>query len=552
MRAAIRDGRLVAGDRLPSTRALAADLGLARGTVAEAYAQLTVEGYLTARPGAPTRVAFSGAAEGPPGRSRRASCRAWTSSRARRTSARSRAGRGCARCGRGFAAAPDSVLGYRDLRGRPELRAALAAYLGRSRGVLADPDRIVVCAGFNEGLALLLAALPGRLAGDGGPVPGLPPRDRARGGPRDRADGGRRARRRAAGRRDARTRTPRCSPPRTSSRSARRSPPSGGRRSCAGRASGGTVVIEDDYDGEFRYDRQPAGALQGLDPEHVVYAGTASKTLAPGLRLAWLVLPAALVEPVLEAKTRIGGTTVLEQLALAELISSGALDRHVRRMRARYRRRRDALLALLGDRRTRGIAAGLHLVVEVDDEAAVVAAGAREGVALQGLGRFWHDTGPPGLVIGYAAPPQHAYAAALEALGRALAADPRASVDLHNLRLCFSTLAARQPPAGATVGATVGVGSGGLGASASGRRGRPPARHQQPAAVRLRRRPSDRPRRVLRPALVLLRRLRRLVFATTVGHRRRGRRPRRGRHRRRRGVASACARAASSCAWACP
>ena len=133
----------------------------------------------------------------------------------------------------------------------------------------------------------------------------------------------------------------------------------------------GTVVIEDDYDGEFRYDRQPAGALQGLDPEHVVYAGTASKTLAPGLRLAWLVLPAALVEPVLEAKTRIGGTTVLEQLALAELISSGALDRHVGRMRARYRRRRDALLALLGDRRTQGIAAGLHLVVDVDDEDAV-------------------------------------------------------------------------------------------------------------------------------------------------------------------------------------
>jgi GntR family transcriptional regulator/MocR family aminotransferase len=111
---------------------------------------------------------------------------------------------------------------------------------------------------------------------------------------------------------------------------------------------------------------------------------------------------------------------VLEQLALAELISSGALDRHVRRMRSRYRRRRDALLEVLGDRRTQGIAAGLHLVVDVDDEAATVAAGAREGVALQGLGRFWHGTGPPGLVIGYAAPPEHAYGAALEALGRAL------------------------------------------------------------------------------------------------------------------------------------
>jgi GntR family transcriptional regulator/MocR family aminotransferase len=181
-----------------------------------------------------------------------------------------------------------------------------------------------------------------------------------------------------------------------------------------------TVVVEDDYDGEFRFDRQPAGALQGLDPEHVVYAGTASKTLAPGLRLAWLVLPAGLVEPVLEAKARIGATTVLEQLALAELIASGGLDRHVRRMRARYRRRRDALLELLGDRHTRGIAAGLHLVVDVEDEAVVLAAGDREGVALHGLAPFWHDTGAQGLVIGYAAPPQHAYAAALDALGRAL------------------------------------------------------------------------------------------------------------------------------------
>ena len=310
------------------------------------------------------------------------------------------------------------MLGYRDLRGRPELRAALAAYLGRARGVVADPDRIVVCAGFNEGLALLLAALPGRALAMEDPCLHF-----------------HRAIVRAAGREivpmavdehgalpadpptpDAALLTPAHQFPLGATLAPER------RAAFVGWArERGTVVIEDDYDGEFRYDRQPAGALQGLDPEHVVYAGTASKTLAPGLRLAWLVLPAALVEPVLEAKTRIGGTTVLEQLALAELISSGALDRHVRRMRARYRQRRDALLALLGDRRTRGIAAGLHLVVDVEDEDAVVAAGAREGVALQGLGRFWHDTGPPGLVIGYAAPPEHAYGAALEALGRALA-----------------------------------------------------------------------------------------------------------------------------------
>ena len=162
MRAAIRDGRLLAGDRLPSTRALAADLGLARGTVAEAYAQLTVEGYLTARPGAPTRVAFGGAAEAPAGPvETRVVPRLDLEPGTPDVGAFPR-GPWLRALRKGFAAAPDSVLGYRDLRGRPELRTALAAYLGRSRGVVADPDRIVVCAGFNEGLALLLAALPGR------------------------------------------------------------------------------------------------------------------------------------------------------------------------------------------------------------------------------------------------------------------------------------------------------------------------------------------------------------------------------------------------------
>lgn len=415
LRAAIRDGRLRAGDRLPSTRALAADLGLARGTVAAAYAQLTAEGYLTARPGAPTRVAFGGVelesgdavatpvatprldlAPGTPdvGSFPRA---AWL--RALR---------------RGFAAAPDSVLGYRDLRGRPELRAALAGYLGRARGVLADPDRIVVCSGFNEGLALLLAALPGATLAMEDPCLHFHRLIAAGAGRRivPMAVDEHGARPVEA---DAALLTPAHQFP----LGATLAPD---RRAAFVRwaRERRTVVIEDDYDGEFRYDRQPAGALQGLDPEHVVYAGTTSKTLAPGLRLAWLVLPGRLVEPVLEAKLRIGGTTVIEQLALAELISSGALDRHVRRMRTRYRDRRDALLSLLEGRRTRGIAAGLHLVVDVADEASVIAAGAREGVVLQGLETFWHARGASGLVVGYAAPPQHAYTAALDALGRAL------------------------------------------------------------------------------------------------------------------------------------
>jgi GntR family transcriptional regulator/MocR family aminotransferase len=416
VRAAIRDGRLAAGDRLPSTRALAADLGLARGTVTEAYAQLTAEGYLTARPGAPTRVAFAGAAEVPAGPVQTRDVPRLDLTPGTPDVGAFPRGPWLRALRRSFAAAPDSVLGYRDLRGRPELRSALAAYLGRARGVRADPDRIVVCAGFNEGFGLLLAALPGgtlamedpclhfhrRIAHAAGrTIVPMAVDERGAAPPLDA---------------DAALLTPAHQFPLGATLAPER-------RAAFVRwaRERQTVVIEDDYDGEFRFDRQPAGALQGLDPERVVYAGTASKTLAPGLRLAWLVLPAALVEPVLEAKLRIGGTTVLEQLALAELIASGGLDRHVRRMRARYRRRRDALLDLLGDRRTRGIAAGLHLVVDVEDEAAALEAGTLEGVALQGLEPFWHDTGPQGLVIGYAAPPQHAYAASLDALGRALA-----------------------------------------------------------------------------------------------------------------------------------
>jgi GntR family transcriptional regulator / MocR family aminotransferase len=192
------------------------------------------------------------------------------------------------------------------------------------------------------------------------------------------------------------------------------------------RATGG-VVVEDDYDGEFRYDRQPPGALQGLDPEHVVYAGTVSKTLTPGLRLGWLVVPPRLLAPVVDAKQVTGDTQALDQLALAELLASGAYDRHVRRMRQRYRRRRDALLELLADRapalRTRGVAAGLHVVLDVPDEAALVARAAERSLALSRLGTFWHHPrrAPQGVVLGYAAPPEHAYAQTLAALADALA-----------------------------------------------------------------------------------------------------------------------------------
>jgi GntR family transcriptional regulator/MocR family aminotransferase len=189
----------------------------------------------------------------------------------------------------------------------------------------------------------------------------------------------------------------------------------------------GAVVIEDDYDGEFRYDRQPVGALQGLDPDRVIYAGTASKTLAPGLRLAWLAAPPHLIEAVVEAKRLTGGLSgVLDQLTLADFIESGGFDRHIRRMRLRYRRRRDLLVAALAERaptlQPSGIAAGLHVVLSLPPhgptEEEAVAHATERGVALLGLRQFFadRDNYAPGLVVGYGTPPEHGFETALRSL----------------------------------------------------------------------------------------------------------------------------------------
>jgi GntR family transcriptional regulator / MocR family aminotransferase len=190
-------------------------------------------------------------------------------------------------------------------------------------------------------------------------------------------------------------------------------------------ATGG-LVIEDDYDGEFRYDRQAVGALQALAPEHVVYAGTASKSLAPGLRLAWLVLPTGLVGDVVSAKRAAGHlSSSIDQLTLAEFISSGQYDRQVRRARLGYRQRRDRLVAELSRRapqvRVTGIAAGLHALALLPaglTEEDAIADAARRGLAIQGLAQFTapglrHD---PALIVGYATPPGHAFTTALARL----------------------------------------------------------------------------------------------------------------------------------------
>ena len=196
-------------------------------------------------------------------------------------------------------------------------------------------------------------------------------------------------------------------------------------------ASTGAVVIEDDYDGEFRYDRQAVGAMQALAPEQVVYAGTASKTLAPGLRLAWLVLPARLVDDVASAKVLADRQSgVVDQLTMATFIDSGAYDRQVRSRRLAYRRRRDRLVAAVHrhapDVRILGVAAGLHAVLELpagSDEDEVVARASAHGVAVQGLRAF---TAPgtrhsPALVIGFGTPPAHAFTSAVARICAVLA-----------------------------------------------------------------------------------------------------------------------------------
>src|SRR5215213_7809780 len=371
---AIREGRLAPGTRLPSSRALARDLGVARGTVATAYDQLVVEGWLTARRGAGTAVAWR-----PPRPSRGRRPAPATADASPPFDFRPGSPDVSAFPRRDWAAAvrrvlnelPDGDLRYGDPRGLAAARAVLADYIARTRGVRADPARLVITNGFTQALSLLAAALVDldatALAFEDPCIPAY--REVAvRAGLRVHAlpvdDDG--ADPSALDDAAAAVLTPAHQYPMgTTLAPSRRIAVTGWAREAR------AYIVEDDYDGEFRYDRQPVGALQAMDPDRTVYVGTASKSLAPGLRLAWMALPPGLVDSVVSAKVRTDRHTgVLEQATLAEMIRSGAMDRHVRRSRLRYRRRRDALakaLATVSRARTGGIAAGLHAVVEVAD-----------------------------------------------------------------------------------------------------------------------------------------------------------------------------------------
>jgi GntR family transcriptional regulator/MocR family aminotransferase len=441
IRAAVRSGRLAPGTRLPSSRALAADLGVARNTVADAYAELTAEGWLTAQQGSGTRVA------------ERAVPRRTGTTIGRTTSIRHRPTHALmpgspnlaefprkqwlAAARRALTAAPHDAFGYGDTAGRVELRTVLADYLSRSRGVYADPNRIVICSGFHHGLMLMAQVLQARR------VRAVAVESYGFDAYRDLLA--------AAGLRTPPVYVDECGA-RTDDLVGMRGVgavlltpahqyPTGvelrpDRRATAigwARATGG-LILEDDYDGEFRYDRQPVGALQGLDPDRVVYFGSVSKSLAPGLRLAWMILPEELVPDVVNAKGIVDAASSLEQLTLAEFIGSGAYDRHVRSMRLRYRIRRDQLVAVLAKRaprvRVSGMAAGLQAVLELPrgTENSVVQAAAHQGLAISGMQEFryeehgggWRLPEQDALVVGYAAPSDSAWAGALETLCKVL------------------------------------------------------------------------------------------------------------------------------------
>jgi GntR family transcriptional regulator/MocR family aminotransferase len=428
LREAIRAGRLAPGERLPSTRALAAELGVSRGVVVEAYGQLGAEGYLVARTGSAPRVAAAAAVAAPERRPPRApAAHRWDLTPGTPDLALFPRAAWIAAHRRAVREAADADLGYPDPAGHPRVRAALAAYLGRVRGVQAEPERIVVCGGVAEAMALVARVLSRRGATRIGVED--PSHYEARvllenagletvSIPVDA--GGIDVGALAATGPDAVVVTPAhqfptgvvLEPPRRAALAA-----------WARRAD--ALVIEDDYDAEYRYDRHPVGAVQGLDPDHVVHVHSVSKTLAPGLRLGWAALPGHLIDDVAKEKRLTDlGTPVLEQLTLAAFVERGELDRHLRRTRPVYRRRRDTLLAALAGLEVEGVAAGLHVLARLPPgttEDDVIREAAGRDVAVTGLARHVdRNARAPALVLGYSRHPEAGLAEAGRRLRAAL------------------------------------------------------------------------------------------------------------------------------------
>ena len=424
LREGIREGRLRPGAVLPSTRALARDLGVARGTVVEAYAQMVAEGYLVTRAGAGTAVAArlepaAATVSSPPETRPRYDFRHSVpdlSSFPRRAwlAALSHTVRELA----------DERLDYGDPRGAIELRAALAGYLGRTRGVVADPERVVIVNGFQQGLVVLWRGLSERMVQRiGVEDPGWADHRRsvAEAGhhvmPIPVDSRGLVVEDMPAHALDAVVVTPAHQYPTGAVLAPER------RAALVDWArSRSRLIVEDDYDAQYRYDREPIGAVQGLAPDNTIYGSSVSKLLAPSIRIGWLVVPAALVDAVAASKRDLDwSTSLLEQLALARLIDNGEFDRHLRRTRRLYERRRTALIRALEQHMPEltvvGAAAGLHLLARLPpgtDEAEVISRSAARGVRVRGLGARG-----PALVLGYGSLPEESIPKAVEELAAA-------------------------------------------------------------------------------------------------------------------------------------
>jgi GntR family transcriptional regulator/MocR family aminotransferase len=427
LRDAVRARRLAPGTRLPPTRVLCRELGVSRGVVVDAYAQLAAEGYLRTRRGGGTTVAELDDAGTIPAPTRRADTPVRFDMNPF-TPALSEFPRGAwaAALTRALRRMPTTRFAQPDPTGAPELREALAGYLGRVRGLRAGAGQIVVTCGARHGIGLVWGALAARGADavaieqpgwhgiretvDAARLRPVPiPVD---------ADGLDVAELRRATGLDAAAVAPAHQYPTGAVLSAQRR-----QALTAWAREGDRLLVEDDYDAEYRYDRQPIGCLQGLAPEHVAYVGSASKTLSPALRLGWLALPGPLFDHVAERARLMGALpSVAVQLALAELLERGEVDRHLRRQRRRYAHRREALLEALAARLPElvvsGASAGLFAVLELParvDEQAVAEAARRRGISLE---RRRH--GPPALVVGYANLMPSAARSAIEELAGAI------------------------------------------------------------------------------------------------------------------------------------
>ena len=422
LRASVRSGTLRAGTRLPASRTLAGDLGVSRGVVVRAYELLAAEGYLLSRQGSGTTVAsVAGGEELPPVTPDRPVSNPGLPSGDTFPRA------AWARCAsRALATLTDDELGYGDPAGLPRLREELARYLGRIRSVLAPPERIVIVNGFAQ--ASRLVADVQRATGD----PRIGVEDPGSVGMREQlvaggltcvaipVDGdGLRVDALAASGVRAVVVTPAHQFPTGIVLAPER------RHSLLQWArDGGGLVVEDDYDAEFRYDRTPVGALQGLGPDVVLYGGSVSKTLAPGLRLGWMAVPPPLLTAYREAKYAADlSCGVLDQATLAEFLARGEMDRHIRRMAVEYRRRRDALAAAAATHlpgwTVAGTAAGLHLVLHppIGDDEVLAAAAQAAGLDARPLSRYGVAAARPGLVVGYGHQPAADLARAVAAFG---------------------------------------------------------------------------------------------------------------------------------------